>query len=116
MGEVMTELLKETESELGSIKFHKKEGYIDVAQAHIPLSNGYIISAITVYENADWDATESIYEVAILNNDLQVLELYNELEEEDDDNFQYRINGGNWSCLTYNQVLDKCKLVSKLLT
>jgi hypothetical protein len=111
----MTRLLKEIESELGSIQFHKKEGYIDVAQAHIPLSNGYIIYAITVYEDVNWDVMESIYEVAVLNSKLQLLELHNELEETDDDNFHYRINGGTWNHLTYNQLLDKCKIVSRLL-
>lgn len=115
MGEVMGELLKEAQSELGSIKFYKKDGYIDVAQAHIPLNNGYVISAITVYNDRNWDATQSIYEVAVFNSNHELSELYNELEENDFDNFNYRINNGCWTHLTYNQLLDKCKLVSKLI-
>jgi hypothetical protein len=111
-----TELLKIIDSELGKINFYKKNGYIDTAQAFIPLDNNLLISVICSYDKlSTWDVYNSVFAVSVFNKKYELLELYNELEDDDMDSFDYRVSGGIWFDMSYNKIFEKCKLVSKLI-
>lgn len=111
------EFLKEIDLDIGSIKFYKKIGFLDRAYSHIPLKNKYVISAIVRYTTpvTDWKIEESRFDVAILDENLKFVELYNQLDDIDPDNLEYKIASGVWEYLTLDQVISKCKLVESLI-
>ena len=96
--------------EYGDLIFEKDQANGGL-RSKLPLKNGYYLSIVTNFNGSNgfygyWE--EETFEISILNKN-KVFTFLNEIDDED-----YRIDGGIWSHLSVNQILEKIKIIEKL--